>query len=99
MTDVDLAGADKAGVDKTGVDKAGAGAGTGKVKPVLKVSGLKKHFPVKKGLLSRTVGQDVRCLQPAPGNSPMTFAWRIVSVKFIKRNYHGKKNNGHHKKL
>jgi oligopeptide/dipeptide ABC transporter ATP-binding protein len=25
--------------------------------PVLKVSGLKKHFPVKKGLLSRTVGQ------------------------------------------
>jgi oligopeptide/dipeptide ABC transporter ATP-binding protein len=25
--------------------------------PVLKVTGLKKHFPVKKGLLSRTVGQ------------------------------------------
>ncbi len=25
--------------------------------PVLKVNGLKKHFPVKKGLLSRTVGQ------------------------------------------
>ncbi|MDE0810237.1 MAG: dipeptide ABC transporter ATP-binding protein [Alphaproteobacteria bacterium] len=25
--------------------------------PVLKVSGLKKHFPVKKGLLARTVGQ------------------------------------------
>ena len=25
--------------------------------PVLEVSGLKKHFPIKKGLLSRTVGQ------------------------------------------
>src|SRR5260370_41127531 len=25
--------------------------------PVLEVSGLKKHFPIKKGLLRRTVGQ------------------------------------------
>jgi ABC-type oligopeptide transport system ATPase subunit len=25
--------------------------------PVLEVTGLKKHFPVKKGLLRRTVGQ------------------------------------------
>ena len=29
---------------------------TGLLAPVLKVRGLKKHFPVKKGLLSRTVG-------------------------------------------
>ena len=50
MTDVDLTRVDIADADK-------AGATTGKVKPVLKVSGLKKYFPVKKGLLSRTVGQ------------------------------------------
>ena len=30
--------------------------GSEAAKPVLKVKGLKKHFPVKKGLLSRTVG-------------------------------------------
>ncbi len=30
---------------------------TSSAPPVLKVTGLKKHFPVKKGLLSRTVGQ------------------------------------------
>ena len=50
MTDVDLTRVDIADADK-------AGATTGKVKPVLKISGLKKYFPVKKGLLSRTVGQ------------------------------------------
>lgn len=35
----------------------GSQSAAGSNKPVLKVSNLKKHFPVKKGLLRRTIGQ------------------------------------------